>query len=420
MVASEDQPGNQSSPSSGSEENKILAQKTVYSILLSISVAHLLNDLLQSVIPATYPMMKQNYHLTFSQIGWITFTFQLTASILQPFVGSYTDRNPRPYSFAFGMGFTLSGIILLSCASGFASVLVAVAMVGVGSSIFHPESSKVAYYASGGKRGLAQSIFQLGGNSGSAIGPLLVALVVIPNGQFSILWFTLAALMGMLVLVRVGNWYKGHLFLRLKGKFAPEETKQTLSKVTVVSSILILLLLVFSKYFYLTSMTSYFTFYLIDKFHLSVQQSQFHLFLFLVSVAGGTFIGGPLGDRFGRKIIIWVSILGIAPFTLLLPYVDLFWTSVLSVLIGVIMASAFSAILVYAQELVPGKVGMVSGLFFGFAFGVAGIGSALLGHLADKTSIEYVFKVCSYLPLIGIITGFLPNLKKKKAASVRS
>ncbi len=404
----------QTSGSPTSVKTKALAQETVYAILFSISFAHLLNDLLQSVIPATYPLVKQNYRLTFSQIGWITFTFQLTASILQPFVGNYTDRNPRPYSFAIGMGFSLTGIVLLAFASGFASVLLAVGCVGIGSSIFHPEASKVAYYASGGKRGLAQSIFQLGGNSGSAIGPLLVALIVIPSGQHFILWFTLAALAGMLVLIRVGNWYKGHLFLRAKGKFAAEEIRQPLSKATVVSSIVILLILIFSKYFYLTSITSYFTFYLIDKFHLSVQQSQFHLFLFLISVAGGTFIGGPLGDRFGRKIIIWVSILGIAPFTLLLPHVNLFWTSIFSVLIGFILASAFSAILVYAQELLPGKVGMISGLFFGFAFGIAGIGSALLGHLADRTSIEYVFKICAYLPLLGVITGFLPNLKKKK------
>lgn len=407
-------------PTSGdtlSAEDKALAQKTVYSILFSISFAHFLNDLLQSVIPSIYPLVKQNYQLSFSQIGWITFTFQLTASILQPFVGNYTDRYPRPYSFAIGMGFTLAGIILLSCATGFASILLSVALVGIGSSIFHPEASKVAYYASGGKRGLAQSIFQLGGNSGSAIGPLLVALIVIPYGQFFILWFILAAFTGMIVLVRVGNWYKGHLFLRAKGRFAAEARRQDLSQTKIVVSIVILLLLIFSKYFYLTSITSYFTFFLIQKFHLSVQQSQFHLFLFLISVAAGTFIGGPLGDRFGRKIIIWVSILGIAPFTLMLPYMNLFWTGALSVIIGIIMASAFSAILVYAQELLPGKVGMISGLFFGFAFGVAGIGSALLGQLADRTSITHVFEICAYLPLLGIITGFLPDLRVKKLPS---
>lgn len=397
-----------------SSTTNALAQTTVYSILFAISFSHLLNDLLQSIIPSIYPMVKEKYNLTFSQIGWITFTFQLTASILQPFVGNYTDRNPRPYSFAIGMCFTLGGIILLSFASSFQALLVAVGFVGIGSSIFHPEASKVAYYASGGRRGLAQSIFQLGGNSGSAIGPLLVALIVIPAGQHFISWFILAAFLGMIVLVRVGNWYKGHLFLRAKGRFSNSEQKPNLSRSQVISSIVILLFLIFSKYFYLTSITSYYTFYLIEKFNLTVQQSQFHLFLFLISVAAGTFIGGPLGDKFGRKIIIWISILGIAPFTLLLPHANLLWTSVLSVIIGVILASAFSAILVYAQELLPGKVGMISGLFFGFAFGIAGIGSALLGHLADVTSIAYVFKICAYLPLLGIITGFLPNIKKTK------
>lgn len=402
------------SSSTTSTGNASLASQTVYPILFSICFAHLLNDLLQSVIPAIYPMVKENYHLTFSQVGWITFTFQLTASILQPFVGNYTDKRPKPYSFAVGMAFTFFGIILLTVSSGFYSILLAVGFVGIGSSIFHPEASKVAFYASGGRRGLAQSIFQLGGNSGSAIGPLLVALIVIPHGQFYILWFVLAAILGMIVLIRVGNWYKGHLFLRASGKITSNEKKQDLPKSKIILSIVILLVLIFSKYFYLTSITSYFTFYLIQKFNISVQESQFHLFLFLASVAAGTFLGGPLGDRFGRKIIIWISILGIAPFTLMLPHMNLFWTSVLSVLIGVIMASAFSAILVYAQELLPGKVGMISGLFFGFAFGIAGIGSALLGHLADKTSIEYVFNICAYLPLLGIITGFLPNIKSAK------
>lgn len=402
------------SSSTTSTGNASLASQTVYPILFSICFAHLLNDLLQSVIPAIYPMVKENYHLTFSQVGWITFTFQLTASILQPFVGNYTDKRPKPYSFAVGMAFTFFGIILLTVSSGFYSILLAVGFVGIGSSIFHPEASKVAFYASGGRRGLAQSIFQLGGNSGSAIGPLLVALIVIPNGQFYILWFVLAAILGMIVLIKVGNWYKGHLFLRASGKISSNEKKQNLPKNKIIMSIVILLVLIFSKYFYLTSITSYFTFYLIQKFNISVQESQFHLFLFLASVAAGTFLGGPLGDKFGRKIIIWISILGIAPFTLMLPHMNLFWTSVLSVLIGVIMASAFSAILVYAQELLPGKVGMISGLFFGFAFGIAGIGSALLGHLADKTSIEYVFNICAYLPLLGIITGFLPNIKSAK------
>lgn len=398
---------------------KKTVSKTAYSVLFSISFAHLLNDLLQSTIPSLYPLVKQSYSLSFSQIGWITFAFQLTASILQPFVGNYTDRNPRPYSFVIGMCATLSGVLLLGMASGFHSLLVAVALVGVGSSIFHPEASKVSYFASGGKRGLAQSIFQLGGNTGSAIGPLLVAAIVIPHGQYYVLWFSLVALLGIVVLSRVGAWYQNHLFLRAKGKFVSDELKPTLSRTRVAWTITILLLLIFSKYLYLTSITSYFTFFLIQKFHLSVQQSQFHLFLFLISVAAGTFLGGPLGDRFGRKIIIWVSILGITPFTLALPHVNLFWTATLSILIGLIMASAFSAILVYAQELVPGKVGMISGLFFGFAFGIAGIGSALLGHLADVTSITFVFRVCAWLPLLGVIAGFLPDLRKKKSEATQ-
>lgn len=389
-----------------------IGQQTVYRILFAISFAHLLNDMMQSVIPSIYPMIKENYQLSFSQIGWITFTFQLTASLLQPFVGHYTDRNPKPYSFAIGMLFTLSGMVLLASASSYPGLLLAVALVGTGSSIFHPEASKVAYFASGGKRGLAQSIFQIGGNTGSAIGPLLVAAIVIPAGQRHVLWFLVAASLGILVLMRVGNWYKTHLFVRASNKHHLQEKKPTLSKQRVIASIVILLLLIFSKYFYLTSITSYYTFYLIQKFNLSVQQSQFHLFLFLASVAVGTLAGGPLGDRFGRKIIIWVSILGIAPFTLMLPHANLFWTSVLSIIIGVIMASAFSAILVYAQELLPGKIGLVSGLFFGFAFGIAGIGSALLGKLADYAGLATVFELCAYLPLLGIITAFLPNLKK--------
>lgn len=393
--------------------DKSFAPKTVYAILFSISFAHLLNDLLQSIIPSVYPILKQNYNLSFSEIGFITFTFQVTASILQPFVGNYTDRFPRPYSFAIGMLFTLTGILLLSSATVFPLILLAVALVGVGSSIFHPEASKVSFYASGGRRGLAQSIFQLGGNTGSAIGPLLVALIVISKGQHAIAWFSLVALLAVMVLLKVGNWYKEHLYLRAKGKLKTTEQPHGLSKGRVFTSLVVLLVLIFSKYFYLASISSYFTFYLIHKFHLSIQQSQFHLFVFLAAVAAGTVLGGPLGDKFGRKYVIWFSILGAAPFTLLMPYANLFWTGVLSVLIGVILASAFSAILVYAQELVPGKVGMVSGLFFGFAFGMGGLGSALLGYLADRTSIEFVYHICAYLPLIGILTVFLPSIKKR-------
>jgi FSR family fosmidomycin resistance protein-like MFS transporter len=397
---------------------KALAQTTVYSILFTISFTHLLNDMLQSVIPAIYPLLKQNFHLSFTEIGLITFTFQLTASFLQPFVGHYTDKTPRPYSLAIGMGFTLTGLISLALASSFVAILVSVSLIGMGSSVFHPESSRVAHLASGGKKGLAQSIFQLGGNAGSAIGPLLAALIIVPHGQFYIIWFTLAAILGIIVLVRVGTWYKDHLDLKRKNKTAAVPTPHhTLSRSRVIASLAILLVLIFSKYFYMSSMSSYFTFYLMDKFHISVQQSQIHLFIFLAAVAAGTLLGGALGDRFGRKYIIWISILGVAPFTLLLPYANLFWTGVLSVIIGVIRASAFSAILVYATELVPGKVGMIAGLFFGFAFGMGGLGSALLGKLADITSVGYVFKVCAFLPLLGIITGFLPNIEQPKKAN---
>jgi len=394
---------------------KAIAQKTVYPILFTISFTHLLNDMMQAVIPAVYPLIKQNFHLSFTQIGLITLSFQLTASLLQPFVGFYTDRTPRPYSLAVGMGFTLCGLVALSMASSFPAILVSVSLIGMGSSVFHPESSRVAHLASGGKKGLAQSIFQLGGNAGSAIGPLLAALVVVPYGQFNIIWFALAAVLGIVILLQIGNWYKSHMILRTTGKTGVlADNKPGLSKTRVTVSIAILLVLIFSKYFYMASMTSYFTFYLIQTFHLTVQQSQVHLFIFLASVAAGTLIGGPLGDRFGRKYIIWISILGVAPFTLLLPYASLFWTGVLSVIIGIILASAFSAILVYATELVPGKVGMIAGLFFGFAFGMGGLGSALLGKLADMTSITYVFKVCAFLPLIGIITGLLPDIEHKR------
>ncbi|HET8829705.1 MAG TPA: MFS transporter [Pelobium sp.] len=391
------------------------ANKTVYSVLFTISIAHFLNDMMQSVIPAVYPMLKNSFNLSFSQIGLITFTFQLSASLLQPFVGFYTDRTPRPYSLAIGMMFTLFGLLLLSFATSFLWLLLAVCLIGVGSSIFHPESSRVAYMASGGKKGLAQSIFQVGGNSGSAIGPLLAALIVVPYGQFYIIWFALAAILAVIILIQIGNWYKANLHLK---KASPIKTElnetPVLPRKKVITSIGILLALIFSKYFYMASMTSYFTFFVIDKFNVSVQQSQFYLFMFLAAVASGTLIGGPLGDRFGRKYIIWISILGVAPFTLMLPYANLFWTGALAVIIGVILASAFSAILVYATDLVPGKVGMVAGLFFGFAFGMAGIGSALFGWLADRTSIGYVFQICAFLPLIGVIAGFLPNVEHKK------
>jgi FSR family fosmidomycin resistance protein-like MFS transporter len=394
-------------------------EKTVYPILFAISFSHLLNDTIQSLIPAIYPILKSNYRLSFAQVGLITFTFQMAASLLQPFVGLYTDRKPQPYSLATGMGFTLSGLIVLSMSHNFHLVLVSVALIGIGSSIFHPESSRMAHAAAGIQPGLAQSIFQLGGNLGSSIGPLLAAWIIVPHGQMSIIWFSLIALLAILVLTKVGNWYKENVIkIRLKQKQKSAVLHPSFSKRKVAFSVSILLVLIFSKYFYLSSLTSYFTFYLINKFHVGIQTSQIYLFVFLFSVAAGTLIGGPLGDRFGRKYVIWFSILGTAPFSILLPYANLFWTGILIVPIGLILASAFSAILVYAQELIPGKIGLVSGLFFGFAFGMGGIGSALLGNLADKTSILYVFHICSFLPLIGIITGFLPNIegtrKKKK------
>lgn len=402
-----------SSSNTATIDGSVLAQKTVYSVLFSIAFAHLLNDLMQAVIPATYPILKDNFNLNFTQVGLITFVFQLTASLLQPFIGFYTDKKPMPYSLVIGMVFTISGLCLLSVSNEFWMLLIAVGLVGIGSSIFHPEASRVAFLGSGGKRGLAQSIFQLGGNAGSAIGPLLVALVVAPYGQSHVVWFVIAGILGIIILSRIAVWYENHMNLRATKKIDSEETTVPLSNKKITISIVVLLMLIFSKFFYMASMSSYFTFYLIDKFGMSIQDSQFYLFVFLASVAAGTLIGGPLGDRFGRKYIIWISILGAAPFTLLLPYANLFWTGVLSVIIGVVIASAFSAILVFAQELKPGKVGMISGLFFGFAFGMGGLGSAILGYVADQTTIEYVFKISSYLPLIGVLTYFLPNIKKK-------
>jgi FSR family fosmidomycin resistance protein-like MFS transporter len=392
-------------------QKDVIIQKTVYPILFSIAFAHLLNDLLQAVIPAAYPILKDSFRLSFTQIGLITLSYQLAASILQPLVGFYTDRYPKPFSQIFGMCFTLAGIVLLSFASSYPIIIVSVILVGIGSSIFHPEASRISFLASGGKRGLAQSIFQLGGNAGTAIGPLLVALIVVPNTQHYIIWFAVVAVMALIVLSRIAFWYQGHL--RFKSKKKTEIQLPDITSTQVTISVAILMVLIFSKFFYTASMSSYFTFYLIEKFNLSVQDAQFHLVLFLASSAIGTLIGGPLGDKFGRKYVIWFSVLGAAPFTLLLPFVDLFWTRVLSVIIGMVISSAFPAILVYAQELLPKKLGMVSGLFYGFAFGMGGLGSALLGNLADHTSIEYVYCLCAYLPLIGIIAFFLPNLKKK-------
>ncbi|WP_296148924.1 MFS transporter [uncultured Flavobacterium sp.] len=386
-------------------------QKTVYPILFSIAFAHLLNDMLQAVIPSVYPILKDSYQLSFTQIGLITFAYQMAASILQPFVGFYTDKKPQPYSQIYGMLFTLFGIVLLSFAHHFYVIIISVILVGIGSSIFHPEASRISFLASGGKRGLAQSVFQLGGNAGTAIGPLLVALLVVPNDQRYILIFVIVATIALFVLRHIAIWYDNHLTLRSKKKV--EIILPDLSQNQIVISVVILLVLIFSKFFYMASMSSYFTFYLIEKFNLSVQDAQFHLFLFLASCAVGTLMGGPMGDKFGRKYVIWFSVLGAAPFALLLPYADLFWTGILSVVIGLIISSAFPAILVYAQELLPKKLGMVSGLFYGFAFGMGGLGSALLGYTADHVGIEKVYQICAFLPLIGIIALFLPNLKKK-------
>lgn len=394
------------------EQHKEVIEKTAYSILIAVAVAHMLNDLMQAVIPASYPILKEKYGLSFAQIGLITFSYQMAASLLQPFVGFYTDKKPKPYSKIYGMMFTLAGIILLSYAASFPIILVAVILIGTGSSIFHPEASRVAYLASGGKRGLAQSIFQIGGNMGTALAPLLIAWIVVPNGQRYIIWFVLTAGLAIAVLSHIGRWYKNHLDLKAKKKVALVDLPN-LTQRQITLSVIILLVLIISKYFYFAGLTSYFTFFLIEKFNVSVQDAQFHLFIFLLSVAAGTVLGGPLGDKFGRKYVIWFSVLGAAPFTLILPYVDLFWTSILSVVIGVIISSAFPAILVYAQELLPKRLGMISGLFYGFAFGMGGLGSAVLGYYADHYGIETVYRICAFLPLMGIIAWFLPNLKKK-------
>ena len=401
----------------GLSSDQRLPENTVFAVLIAISVSHLLNDTIQSVIPAIYPILKESFHLSFTQVGLITLTFQLTASLLQPFVGLYTDHRPKPYSLAVGMGFTLVGLLLLSGASNFPMILCAAALVGMGSSVFHPEASRLARMASGGRHGFAQSIFQVGGNAGTSLGPLLAALIIVPRGQHSVGWFSVVALVAIVVLSNVGHWYKRNLSRLKTGPQSKNlERHAEISGKKIAWALAVLMALMFSKFFYLASMTSYFTFYLIEKFHLSVQEAQLHLFLFLFSVAAGTIIGGHLGDRFGRKYVIWGSILGVAPFTILLPYANLFWTGALTIVIGLILASAFSAILVYAQELVPGKVGLVSGLFFGFAFGMGGLGSAALGRLADQTSINFVFLVCSFLPLIGLLTAFLPNIGRNVSA----
>lgn len=389
------------------------AHETTFAVLFAVSFCHLLNDMMQALLPAIYPTLKSAYHLSFTQIGLVTLAFQLTASLLQPAVGFVADRRPMPFSLPGGMVFTLLGLLLLSVAHTYALILVSAAVIGLGSSVFHPESSRVARMASGGRHGLAQSLFQMGGSIGSALGPLTAAVVVLTWGQASVAWYSLVALLAIFVLWNVGVWYKTHGLTRIKsGHHLHRITGLSRSKVTI--SISILLLLVFSKFFYLAGITSYYTFYLIHRFHTSVQSAQLHLFLFLAAVAVGTFAGGPLGDRFGRKYVIWFSILGALPFTLMLPYANLFWTSVLSVAVGLVLSSAFAAIVVFGQELVPGKVGMISGLFFGFSFGMGGIGAAALGRLADATSITFVYHVCAFLPALGLFAAFLPNLERSK------
>ncbi|MGN2248364.1 MFS transporter [Frateuria sp. GZRR35] len=390
--------------------------RTAFAVLGAISFSHLLNDMIQSLIVAIYPILKSGFALSFGQVGLITLTYQITASLLQPLVGVATDRRSMPYSLPVGMGFTLCGLLLLAVAPSFPVLLVAAALVGTGSSVFHPEASRVARMASGGRHGLAQSLFQVGGNTGSSLGPLLAAWIIVPHGRGSVAWFSLAALLAIAVLVKVGAWYGRHHASRNGAR--RHHALVMPSRNRVVLSLVILGLLIFSKYFYLASLSSYYTFYLIHRFGVSVQSAQTHLFVFLFAVAAGSLIGGPVGDRIGRKSVIWISILGVAPFSLLLPHASLFWTGVLSVVIGLVLSSAFSAILVYAQELLPGRVGMVSGLFFGFAFGMGGIGAAVLGHLADAHGIEYVYRLCAFLPLMGLITVFLPELDRPRPGSL--
>lgn len=391
------------------------ADATVFAILLAVSFSHFVNDVMQSLLSALYPMLKTDYQLDFWQIGLLTLTFQITASMLQPLIGMYADKKPLPYSLPVGMGSTLVGLLMLAFAHSYTMLLVGAAFIGFGSAIFHPESSRVARMASGGRYGLAQSLFQVGGNFGSAIGPLLAALIVVPQGQTGIAWFALGAIVGIVVLTRVSAWYSRHLVATARQ--ATSTLFPPLPRRTVMVALIVLALLVTTKNIYTASLSSFYTFYVIERFGVSVQESQYLLFLFLGSAALGTFLGGPIGDRFGAKTVIWFSILGVLPFTLLLPYADLFWTKVLTVLIGLILASAFSAIVVFAQELVPGRVGMIAGVFFGFAFGVGGISAAVLGVVADARGIEFVYKICSYLPLLGLLTVFLPNMKAARAGA---
>jgi FSR family fosmidomycin resistance protein-like MFS transporter len=382
--------------------------RPAYRILGALSASHLVNDMMQSLILAMYPILKGNFSLTFAQVGFITLTYQLTASLLQPFVGLVTDRRPRPYSLPLGMGSTLIGLVLLALAPSYGMVLVASAFVGMGSSIFHPESARIARLASGGQHGLAQSVFQVGGNMGTAVGPLLAAAFIVPFGQHSVAWFALAPLLGAALLLQVSRWYATHHVGAQRGRKA-EAVAAPYPRRVVIGAVAVLLVLIFSKYFYVAGISSFYTFYLMEHFGLSVRSAQVHLFIFLFASALGTLFGGAVGDRIGRKPVIWVSILGVAPFALILPHADLFWTTMLTVVIGLVLSSAFSAILVYAQELMPGKVGTVSGLFFGFAFGMGGLGAAVLGLLADHTSINFVYRTIAYLPLLGVVAALLPK-----------
>jgi MFS transporter, FSR family, fosmidomycin resistance protein len=389
---------------------------TTFAILVSLSVCHMLNDLNQSLVPALYPILKTSYQLDFAQIGMITLAFQLTASMLQPVVGMVTDRRPQPYSLPVAMTCSVVGLVLLAIANSYLSILFAAALVGVGSSVFHPEASRVARMASGGRYGFAQSLFQVGGSTGSAVGPLLAAFIVAPRGQGSIAWFSLVALVAMALLTYVGAWYSRHpaIAARRGRRTPPAAVASPLPRGKVVMAMTVILILLFSKNVYTSSLSSYYTFYLLEKFHVTVQSAQVHLFVFLGAVAIGTFAGGPIGDRFGRKPVIWFSILGALPFALMLPYASQVWTGVLSVVIGLIIASAFAAIIVYAQELLPGRVGMVAGMMFGFSFGLGGLGAAALGRIADVTGIEAVYQVCSFLPAIGLLTAFLPNIEPRR------
>ncbi len=393
----------------------IAVRRTVFAVLIAISLSHFLNDLMQLLLPAIYPLIKTNFALSFTQVGVLTLTFQLTASLLQPVVGVFSDRRPMPYSLAAGMGFTFVGLVLLSQANSYPMLLAAAATVGIGSSVFHPESSRVARMASGGRYGLAQSVFQVGGNLGQALAPLAAAFIIVPNGQGSVAWFAGLALLGMAILFGVGRWYAANVRTRGPAKKVTR-AGHTLPRRRVAFAVTVLLVLIFSKYFYTASLSTYYTFYLIDRFHLPLQQAQIYLFIYLGAFAAGTLAGGPIGDWVGRKYVIWFSILGVLPFTLVLPYANLFWTVVLTVPIGLILSSAFAAILVFAQELMPGRVGTISGLFFGFAFGMGGLGAAVLGEFADLYGIRTVYEVCAFLPAIGLIAAFLPTIERPRDA----